>query len=856
MAQMERRTLTQGWCIRPIEPGAELPSGRQYGSVLERAEDWLAVPAMPAMVHDVLRHHGRIETPWLPGRAEACRWVAERDWLYAVEFAVADPAAEAWLCFKGLDTIVDVYLNGVKIASHSNMYLPLRVDISGRLRANNALRLHFRTVFDLTQHPPVPVAETGGDEPCRVRRSCHNYGSYLGPNPLFSRVGVFGEVELEILQGGHLKEVVADASVSEDLKRGTVCLDVAGQTSITACRLSARLVGPDGSEAAGAEAGVQPGPFHTRLTLALGRPGLWWPRGMGKQPLYRVIVELLDGAGAVLHQEQRAIGFRRIAMPQPLRFVVNGKPARLWGGNWVVPRWDTAVWDHDRAARLLDLAENAHYNALRVWGETEAPHDYFYDMTDSRGFLVWQDFTDLPLRDDPRSRKICRLEAAHLIRRLKHHPSLLLWCGGNEQAMWNDLAFGGPGGEWAGRRAAEDDVGEVCRALDPDRVYLPNSPYHGRDNNDPEQWDTHGYTNLWYVPGSDYLNFASEDTRISAPPLRSLRRFLAPEDLWPERLASLYRQEEDDPWPRSWSKYTTSDGERKTGPVEQFPAATGPEEAVYRLGMAAAAYYRDTIERQRRGRLAGAPPERRVCGGYLVWKHNDSWPQIYSGKVDYFLEPTIAYYAIRRAFAPVLLSWDIGNYIRVWLVNDAPDPVAGEVRIQLIRLRDGGIAREAARPVRAEPDRSVVVARLDEIGIGTFRRDHVLFATLRDRTGSVVARANAFLEIERRLAFPDAALTLTWRPGGIEVSTDKVALAVTIEGDAGGDGFGWAFEDNYFDLMPGERKTVRVLGAHNSGRITARAWYSSHPTVLNWHGGSDATGTAQDQGSRPEKGRA
>ena len=790
---------------------------------------------MPAMVHDVLLSHGVIETPWLPGRAEACRWVAEGDWVYALQFTVEDPAGRHYLRFKGLDTIVDVYLNGERIAQHSNMFVPLRVDATGHLCQENTLLLHFHTVFDQSSGRAEPIRFLDGDRSRPVRRPNNNYNTYLGPNPYYSRVGVFDHVVLEAVGAAEMSEVLVDAALSEDLDEGVVEVLVEGTSLTEDLRLELALLDADGRvvETETVPLGVSDGAYRGETAIRIAGPELWWPRGYGDQSLYGVQVTLIADGKAV-HQELRTVGFRRITMPEPLHFAVNGQPVRLWGGNWVSPDWVTAVWNRDKVRRLLDAAENAHFSAFRVWGVVESPDDDFYELADRRGFLLWQDFHALPLLPDDTSRAICREEAAHLVKRLKHHPSIVLWCGGNEAAMWHESEFGGPGGEWPGRVPAEQDVGEVCGQLDPARVYLPNSPYYGIDANDPKQWDTHGYTNMWYVPGYDYLVFASEDTRIAAPPLHSLKRFFAPGDLWPEDYTPVYRHGNEHPWPESWMRYTTSTSWRKTGPVEQFYDATDPAELVYRLGMAESLYYQDTVERQRRGRPAGEDPDRRTCGGYLVWKYNDSWPQIYSGKVDYFVEPYIPYYAIRRAYAPVLLSIDVGTYVWVWVVNDSAAPVEGEVTVQLFHLYDNAVANEITRPVRVKADHSMEVVRLDQAGIGTFHRDHILYACLRDTEGRAIARANALGDIERRVTFPDARLDVRIEEGALAITTDRFARSVVLEGDGDGDPFGWLFEDNWFDLLPGEVKRVRVLGRQVRGRITARAWYSLQATTVDW----------------------
>jgi hypothetical protein len=832
-AAFERIPLHTGWQLRQLEPrdtlaAADLAPGPRSGA--------LAVRRMPAMVHDILLDHKRIETPWLPGRAEACRWVSDQDWVYAVEFPCAEPGAIAFLHFRGLDTLVDVYLNGARIASSASALVPLRVEVSGRLQARNSLTLHFHSIFARSDRAkPEPLRSFRGQP---VRRSGSNYSAYLGPRPYFSRVGVFDAIELEITRGTEFREVLAVATLDEALTRGRVTIDTTGISAAAGARVAARLLDPDGAVVAETRGAVSTtaGPFTSRLTLDVPQPKLWWPRGYGAQPLYRAEVSLLTAAGS-WQIERRTLGFRRLTMPRPLHFVVNGMPVHLRGGNWVTPDWQTSVWNPVRVAELFRLAELGNYNAFRVWGVVEAPPDDFYERADAAGILLWQDFTMLPLGNSPDAIARSSAEAKAMLKRLKHHPAISAWCGINEAAMWhhqeynNTLTDRGP---WPGLPAAEA-VGALCRQLDPERYYQPSAPYGGQDPNDPREGTTNGYTNMWYVPGYDYLNFASEDTRIAAPTLPSLKKFFAPGDLWPAGYSSVYSSGRKYPYPESWLKYTTGASWRKTGPIEQFYDATDAASLVHQIGMAESLYYQDIVERQRRGRPADDRDGPRRNGGYLVWKFNDSWPQIYSAKVDYFLEPYHAFYGLRRAYAPVLLSFEVGTYIWLWAVNDSPAPVQGEVTITLFHLDQNKVRRTVKRPVTIAPGASRVVARLDEVGIGSVRREHVLTAQFTSSTGQLLADAHTLLDIERRVSFPAARIELRVEPDGtLALTADRFARTVCLTGDAAGEELGWLFEDNYFDLAPAETKRVRVLGRHGTGRITARPWHSPHATSIDW----------------------
>jgi len=705
------------------------------------------------------------------------------------------------------------------------MYAPLEVDVSGRLRAQNALVLHFHTAFDLSGVKPEPIRFVGGDKSRPVRRSPQNYSNYLGPWPSFSRVGVYDNIFVETSDDARLTEIITSVSLDASLKNGVVQIDATGVGHVPSIDLQLRLLDPEGHLLGeqSMSAKVEDGKFDSSLVFKADQVKLWWPRGYGSQPLYSAEITLKT-AGRPVHTEHRTLGFRRITMPEHLHFQVNGVPVKLWGADWVTPDWQTEVWNEKRVERLLDLAENANVNVFRVWGEVASPRDNFYELADARGFLLWQDFTDLPLAPDEESRAVCRRESESFIKRLKHHPSILCWCGKNEAAMWfskdynNDFKDNGP---WPGLKAGEE-VGAICKRLDPERYYQPSTPYGGAFPNDPQGGNTHGYTNIWFVPGYDYVNFATEDTRISAPTHGSLKRFITPNDMWPEGYSTMMLADNHLPFPKTWVHYTTSEGWKKVGPVEQFYDATDAAGLVYRLGMAASLYYRDTIERQRRGRDANDASTRRRCGGYLAWKFNDSWPEVYSAKVDYFLEPYHVYYALRRAYAPVLLSFDIGTYIHAWIVNDSTEPVSGRVKIQLLHLDRNEFTREIVREVTVAPGQSAVVIQLDQAGIASFRREHLLFGTLTAKSGQLLARSNALVDIERHITFPDARLDVQMKGRSLAMTTDKFARCVTLEGEGGG----WQFEDNYFDLVPGEVKTVRILGDKVRGRISIKPWYS------------------------------
>jgi len=817
---LDKKVFSEGWKIRTVNPGDFAISG------ISNSGEWFNVPVVPAMPHEILLHHKKIEEPWKPFGMEKCFWVSENDWVYSLDFSVENLSGEKRLIFTEIKGKVDVYLNGIKVASHSDQSQALIVDVTGQLKPKNQLVLHF-----LKAAPD----EKPGEKDISKRAEM---GNYLGTNPMIYTSGVVGDIILEHTDGSLMNEIVTDFSLNDSFTQGTVNFKVSGKSRFKSLKVQVKLLAPDGKQSAEKTLtiGTENGVFRANPELAVSNPELWWPRGYGEQNLYKAEISLLVN-GTVHQKETRTIGFRRIEMPETLlHFVVNGKTVFLRGGDWVTPNLLSDVWDTERVGKLFDMAENANFNAFRIWGPVEAPNDKFYEMADERGFLLWQDFTRMPFKPDEKSLQICSEKSARFIKRLKHHPSVLLWCGVNESAMWwhedynKDYKDNGP---WPGLAAAKV-VEQVCKDLDPDRYFIPSAPYGGINANDPREGSTNGYTNMWFVPGFDYLNFASEDTRISCPTLNSMEKFMLPEEIFPKGYTTIALHGNKYPFPQSWLPYTAAEGWKKTGPVEQFYDATDAASLVNRIGMAEGVYYRDIVERQRRGRPATEDSDRRCCGGYIVWKYNDSWPEIYSGKVDYFLEPYHVYYTLRAAYAPVILSFDIDIYIYLWAVNDSTKPVSGTVKIQLYHLELCEFRKEIVREVTVAPGKSKIVVALDEAGIRAFRREHILFAEWKDSEGKVIARTNALADIERRCIFPDARLDVKVEDNALVITTDKFARGINLEGNADGDKLGWFFEDNYFDLLPGEKKVVRILGKHTKGLITAKPWYSPNSTSVNW----------------------
>lgn len=788
---------------------------------------------LPGQVHDILLERGIIENPNIKG-INKDRWIGENSWKYERKFFVSSSAGLWNLRFEGIDTFADIYLNGMLIGKNVSAYKPLYLEQISVTEGENLLEIFIRPPRERPElEEPDHTKSEKIPEFCRARVFRSGFHEFSGPKPDLVRMGIYGNIILEQVEMEGIKEVSITRRLRKDLEEGFLKAELKFWKNCQNRRLSYQLFAPDGECVCKGEKSER----TDKIEIIVDAPSLWYPRTHGKQNLYRLELQLwVDG------QKQdsyiKTFGFCEIRQRGEFDFTINGLPLKLWGANLAHADTLTGCYPKvkEKLYELLDLAEMGNFNCLRIWGEGEVLDEDFYEECDRRGFLLWQDFYMGygMYREDQEVQKLCREEAENLVKRLKHHPCILLWCGGNEMYWSRDMQY--PDEYCQGEQIIAEIYPEVCKRLDPDRYYHINSPSGGDFSNDPLAGDTHGYTHLWYVPGKDYPVFLSENCRVSAPQIRTLRRMMSEEELWPKGYINISTKKSPLCWPETWSSHNTNEGALKVGPIENYYDAEGPEELIYRLGAAHCEYIKKQIERVRRGRPYWERPDLRRTKGHLLWKFNNNSNIISYGIVDYFMEPLMAYYALKRAYEPFTVSFSIEDFIGVWAVNDTTGIKKGQVRVFLLDLKQNKIVKEKTFGFFIQPDESLLLGSLKEFG--QFHKNSVLIAQAYDETGNLLAENVDYTEIEKRIIFPKTGkLTVKVEGRELILFTDTFARNVELMGDCDGDRFGWKFEDNYFDLIPGEEKRVRIFGKHNQGKIWIKPYYWESGVAIEWNEG-------------------
>ena len=810
--------LRDTWFIRQLSTDSPDISLLEK-EILNPGAGWFSAQ-MPAQVHEILLKNGEIPDPHIGKNAAKCTWVGETNWAYGTVFLSPDGEGPVFIHFEGLDTVAKAYLNGEEIGRFDNMFRSYSCEIRKLLRPpgdTNVLIIIFTSPERYLRELETRFMPQEGIDPLKYFRKCHSdFGSYLGAAPNSMKVGIYRDIILDVPAESWFEDIWVRPRLVNNVSRAEI--DVEIRTGGSPCAILWRLESPAGEFIARGETVSG----SVKLSISLDNPELWWPRTHGTQGLYSLEFTL-PGKGVVRDRKRISFGIRGIepvlADPETgekrFGFRVNGTMIFLRGACWAPVEGMTHCWTPDRAERLYEFIEHGNMNILRVWGEGVIPPDEFYDACDRKGIFVWQDFMfGYGIHPDgpPEFDENRRLEIEGMIRRLRNHPCLLLWCGGNENHMGYSFSFSANPAQ--GNTVHGKIMPDSVRELDPDRLFHPSSPYGGPYPNYPLEGDWHDYSTLNFSPSASVPLFASEVGRVSAPSMASMRRFLLEEDIWPDKHSAAVKIPGKPSWPDMWQYRSVGGSWDKIGPIEEFCEPQSAEELIRVLGTAHGEYLGRRIERERRGVPDGFPDGHRRCWGNTIWRLNDSWPIIYWSAIDYYLEPKIAYYFLRRAYSPILISFEISpDSISLWIVNDSGEPSEGTLVVKKMRF-DGTVRGEISKDVNIKPGDSKRCPELGGFGLINLRNEF-LYARYNDM------EATKLLIGERYLHLPKSNLHVRPIAGGLEITTDGFVRQVTL--DAIG-AHGAVFEDNFFDMPPESKRVVKILNRAGGKRISARAF--------------------------------
>lgn len=739
---------------------------------------------------------------------------------YVLDFDGSDAMMNTdakYLRFEGVDTLARVFLNEMPLGTMDNMHRIWEFDIDGILRmGNNTLRVVISSACDYIKEAQKECFTGGVSEAMEgyphLRKAHCSFGWDWAPR--IPDAGIFRSVSVVAVVDCYIEDV----AIHQTHSAGKVTLDF--DVRIKNARQNRRrgesdwqydieVIDPDGKR-------VMPGPTGA---VVIKNPQLWWPNGYGSQPLYTVKISLIKMDGALLDEKVKRIGLRTMELEQlkdewgeSFAHRVNGISIFAMGATYVPQDCLLGRVNEQRTRKLLEDCVAANYNTVRVWGGGYYPDDYFYDICDELGLLVWQDlmFSCASYELTPDFQENISAEVTDIIRRIRHHACLALWCGNNEleDQVMNKV--------WKPSCKQVSDyvilfehmIPELVKKLDPDGVYWASSPSSGGNFDEPNDenrgdahyWDVwHGTKNMFSFRDY-YFRYLSEFGFQSFPGYNTICSFTEEGDRNVfSRVMEMHQRN------------ANANAKIVKYMCDTYLYPLSLPDLVYASQLLQAETIRCGVEHYRRNRGR--------CMGTLVWQLNDIWPTASWSSIDYYGRWKALHYIEKRAFTPVLISCEeigettnhpvctvpvekLEKSVRLNISNEKMDEVAGKVRWSL-RNADGSVIKQAEIQVKVPALSSVW---FDKIDFSDCDELSTYFSYEMEVDGKIVSGGSVLFTPPKHFHFENPQLSYRIENGRVIVRAEKFAKNVMIEPKNGE----ILLEDNYFDMNPGE-KTIGII---------------------------------------------
>ena len=808
--------LHDNWKMRKLPGGAYMPA------------------RVPGSVYNDLLLNNQMEDPFWRDNEDKAFALVESDYEYRTEFSVPDKFFKMDLILlrcEGLDTLAEITVNNTEIAHTDNMHRTYEFVIPKSIlkKDKNELKIIFRSPVRFVAAANKKNKLDGSSDALEgfphLRKAHCMFGWDWGPR--LPDAGIWRDIGILGVRMARIESVY----IRQEHRKNSVELDVSMEIeeaveSSRSDNYSWKFIITDPK-------GRTTEFDKSSKRILIENPELWWPNGFGKQPLYTVKMLLLSPRGALLDTWERRIGLRTMTVRrqkdkwgESFATEVNGVPIFAMGANYIPEDNILARVNPKRTRRLLEQCVAANFNSVRVWGGGHYPPDYFYDICDELGLVVWQDFMfacamyDLTDEFDEN----IRAELADNIKRIRHHASLGLWCGNNEMEMFADRM------RWVGTMKQKADYikmfeyvfPQLVKEHDPETFYWPSSPSSGGSfdaPNDPDRGDAH-YWDVWHgnKPFPEYRKFffryASEFGFQSFPSLKTVESFTLPED----RNVFSYVMERH-------QRNNSANGKIMNYMYQTFLYPNDFDTLLYASQLLQAEAIKYGVEHFRRNRGR--------CMGAVYWQLNDCWPVASWASIDYFIRWKALHYYAKRFFQPVMISCHeeglltqnpnanhqppvkaaIEKSFKLSVANETMEEKTLTVKWE-IRNKKAKIRKEETIPVKVPALSSLWLDKVDVPDIAI--DDEYLSYHLYDGS-SVISEGTVLFSLPKFFHWEDPKLGYKLSGDTITVKASSYARGVEIQNR----NQDLVLSDNYFDMNAGEKK-VKILSG-KAGKLKLRS---------------------------------
>jgi len=856
---------------------------------------------VPGCIHNDLMNNGLISNPYISDNEITLQWIGKEDWIYEKNFTIDKEIIRKdriELEFEGLDTYADIFLNDSLILSANNMFRQWKINCKNLIHeGKNTLRIYFHSTDKIAQElyarhlPHLP-----GGERVMVRKAQYQFGWDWGPR--YVTAGIYRPITLRAWSGlrlidswiktmtinsraASLKAVLEIESCKEQRVRISIQLKEGGNYSL-------RATGNKKQESTDSTSGENPqkqilkinttllsidislhkGHNLIEIPFEIENPQLWWPNGYGEPFLYQIHVKI-ECNGETLDENTCKVSIREAKLVreknssgETFYFLINGIPLFAKGTNYIPQDIFPSRVTPEQYQRLIETAVSCNMNMLRVWGGGIYEREIFYDLCDENGILVWQDFM-FACGMYPGSKSFIEnvsSEVTEVVKRLRKHPSIALWCGNNEiEEGWFN---------WGWQRQhnySEHDsldiwidyeklfhkiIPSLINKYDGTRAYHPSSPRFGRASSKClTEGDCH-YWGVWHdlEPIHIYTKkvgrFMSEYGMQSMPDVATIIHYSKNSQYPPgateilkhqkcpagtEKLFS-YLKEMFGLQGRSINSLLDTEQSRQSRHIETRSAAeplsvSTPNGLSNQVSyetpdrLEALVYLSQLLQARATGTAIGAHRMAKpYCMGTLYWQFNDCWPAVSWSSMDWYGRWKALQYFTKRLFRdPAIFISEVNGKVNVSIINDAPDSLTAELVITLMSF-SGNRLWEKRGNVSISPmsnslsfstDTGNLIGHNDKRGI-------VLVCTLK-KDKEILSKALHYFAPIKEIKIKKPLIHINTTSGDsvitLDLSSNTLVKNVCIQCE----GYGLRASDNFFDLLPGEARKITL---HPFKRIT------------------------------------
>ena len=781
---------------------------------------WLKAQ-VPGCVHTDLYNNDIIPDPFYGTNEGDLQWISDENWEYKTIFNVDNEFLNRevqLLKFYGLDTYAKVYVNGKLLIESNNMFHLWEVSVKNIFKlGKNEILVSFDSpikkilpkVNKMDYELPADNDQIKKTSPY-TRKAPYHFGWDWGPS--FATCGIWQNVEiigydLFVIDNVHIdqKEVWTNSAKIE------IIIDISSEID---SEVELVIVEPKSKINISKSVSLKKGKNSFHRSIDIINPELWWPNGHGGQDMYEFEIHLKKDEYQDFKKVKTGLRDFKVQIEKDsngtsFAFIVNGKPIFSKGANWIPGDSFTTRMTKDNYKILLKNAVNANMNTVRVWGGGIYESEYFYDLCDELGLIVWQDFMfacSLYPGDDDFLESV-KKEAEYQIIRLRNHPSIALWCGNNEIAVaWHN---------WGWKEKYPNSVffkdyknlfhellPKLCHSLDKSRLYWPSSPGYDlslpKTGQELNKGDVH-YWGVWH--GGDELSSFSENVGrfMSEYGMQSFPSMATVDYFCPTK-----EQDIDSDIIKSHQKASLGNENIMKYILMYYNEPKDFSSFIMLSQIMAGEAIKVAVESHRM-----AMP---YCMGSLYWQLNDCWPGASWSSLDYFGNWKALHYYAKKFFSPLLICADIQpEIVNVYVVNDGELIKKSKILIELYDIKGTLVFEEiVVMDINANSSTRVFSVKKDKV-LNGLNAKNVMLRTSIDVDGAIVSTNDYFFEKTKLLNMDEQNFN-------VNVEKADVGYSIYIESKSFLNRFyalclndSGVFSDNYFNMLPGEKRKIQFI---------------------------------------------